>query len=74
MSNGLNWQSQIYHRLFLSHTVCQKIFVVHNKKRENLLFLLHGDFRMDSYSVDNVTKQVHNKGKVIMNGSDNADR
>ncbi len=28
---------------------------------------------MDSYSVDNVTKQVHNKGKVIMNGSDNTD-
>jgi hypothetical protein len=29
---------------------------------------------MDSYSVDNVTKHVHNNGKVIMNGSDNADR
>ncbi len=67
MSNDLNWQSQIYHRL-------QNIFVIHNEKREILLFLLHGDFRMDSYSVDNVTKHVHNNGKVIMNGSDNADR
>jgi hypothetical protein len=43
------------------------------KKRENLLFLLHGDFHMDSYSVDNVTKPVHSNGKVIMNGSDNAE-
>jgi hypothetical protein len=47
------------------------LFII--KKRENLLFLSHGDFCMDSYSVNNVTQQVHNKGKVIMNGSNNAD-
>jgi hypothetical protein len=68
------WIGKVKFIIVFFFPICQKIFVVHNKKRENLLFLLHGDFRMDSYIVDNVTKQVHIKGKVIMNGSNNADR
>jgi hypothetical protein len=60
--------------LSFSFTYVRKSLLFIIKKRENLLFLLHGDFRMDSYIVDNVTKQVHIKGKVIMNGSNNADR
>jgi hypothetical protein len=59
--------------IVFAFTYVRKSFVVHNKKRENLYFLLHGDFSMGSYSVGSVTKHVHNNGKVITNRRYNAD-